>query len=46
MAEPVPEIMDTPVDPRFLDLALVGGEWSASHPFYFSPGERAPVPTG
>jgi hypothetical protein len=26
----------------FLTLALVGGEWSASHPSCFTPGERAP----
>jgi hypothetical protein len=27
----------------FLTSALVGGEWSASHPGHFTPGERAPV---
>jgi hypothetical protein len=27
----------------FLTLALVGGEWSASHPRRFTPGERAPA---
>jgi hypothetical protein len=26
----------------FLTSALVGGEWSASHPGRFIPGERAP----
>jgi hypothetical protein len=26
----------------FLTPALVGGEWSASRPFRFTPGERAP----
>jgi hypothetical protein len=26
----------------FLTLALVGGEWSASRPGSFTPGERAP----
>jgi hypothetical protein len=26
----------------FLTSALVGGEWSASHPSYFTPGERSP----
>jgi hypothetical protein len=26
----------------FLTLALVGGEWSASRPSPFTPGERAP----
>jgi hypothetical protein len=26
----------------FLTLALAGGEWSASHPGRFTPGERAP----
>jgi hypothetical protein len=26
----------------FLTLALVGGEWSASHPCRFTPEERAP----
>jgi hypothetical protein len=26
----------------FLDLALVGGEWSTSRPGRFTPGERAP----
>jgi hypothetical protein len=26
----------------FLTSVLVGGEWSASRPGYFSPGERAP----
>jgi hypothetical protein len=26
----------------FLTSALVGGEWSASHPGRFTPGERAP----
>jgi hypothetical protein len=26
----------------FLSLALVGGEWSASRPGRFTPGERAP----
>jgi hypothetical protein len=27
----------------FLTSALVGGEWSASHPDRFTPGERAPA---
>jgi hypothetical protein len=26
----------------FLTSALAGGEWSASHPGCFTPGERAP----
>jgi hypothetical protein len=26
----------------FLTLALVGGEWSASHPCHFTPKEKAP----
>jgi hypothetical protein len=26
----------------FLTLALVGGEWSASRPGRFAPGEKAP----
>jgi hypothetical protein len=26
----------------FLTLALDGGEWSASHPGRFTPGERTP----
>jgi hypothetical protein len=26
----------------FLTSALVGGEWSASNPGHFTPGERAP----
>jgi hypothetical protein len=26
----------------FLTLALVGGEWLASHPSHFIPGERTP----
>jgi hypothetical protein len=26
----------------FLTFALVGGEWSASRPCRFTPGERAP----
>jgi hypothetical protein len=30
------------MEPYFLDLRLVGGEWSASHPGRFTPGERAP----
>jgi hypothetical protein len=29
------------MDPHFPDL--VGGEWSASCPGYFTPGERAPI---
>jgi hypothetical protein len=29
-----------------LTWALVGGEWSASHPGRFTPGEKAPVPIG
>jgi hypothetical protein len=28
--------------PVFLTSALVGGEWSASRPSRFTPGERAP----
>jgi hypothetical protein len=27
----------------FLTRALAGGEWSASRPGHFTPGERAPV---
>jgi hypothetical protein len=27
----------------FLTSALVGGEWSASHPSRFTPGERVPA---
>jgi len=27
-------------------LALDGGQWSASHPSYFTPGKTAPIPTG
>jgi hypothetical protein len=30
------------IDPIFLTLALVGGEWSTSRPGRFTPGERAP----
>jgi hypothetical protein len=30
----------------FLTSTLVGGEWSASRPGSFTPGERAPVPIG
>jgi hypothetical protein len=30
--------------PPFLILALDGGEWSASRPGHFTPGERAPNP--
>jgi hypothetical protein len=26
----------------FLTSALVGGQWSASHPGHFTPGERVP----
>jgi hypothetical protein len=29
-------------DPRFLASALVGGQWSASHPGRFTPGESPP----
>jgi hypothetical protein len=29
------------IDPRFLDSAIVGDEWSASRPGHFTPGERA-----
>jgi hypothetical protein len=29
------------IDPHFLDLALAGGEWSASRPDRFTPVERA-----
>jgi hypothetical protein len=32
--------------PISLTSALVGGEWSASHPFHFASGEMAPVPIG
>jgi hypothetical protein len=28
----------------FLTLALDGGEWSATHLYHFTPGERTPVP--
>jgi hypothetical protein len=32
------------VNPQvFLTLALVGGEWSATRPGRFTPGERVPV---
>jgi hypothetical protein len=30
------------MDPHFLDLGIVGGEWSASRPCCFTPGKRAP----
>jgi hypothetical protein len=30
----------------FLTSALVGGEWSASRPDSFTPGENPPVPIG
>jgi hypothetical protein len=30
----------------FLTTALAGGEWSASRPSRFKPGERALVPIG
>jgi hypothetical protein len=30
----------------FLTSALDGGEWSASRPGGFTPGEKAPVPIG
>jgi hypothetical protein len=30
-------------DPCFLDLVLVGGEWSASRPDRFTPGKTVPV---
>ena len=34
---------ETEVEPHpFLTGALDGGEWSASHPRWFNPGERAP----
>jgi hypothetical protein len=29
----------------FLISALAGGEWSASHYYYFTPGDEPPVPT-
>jgi hypothetical protein len=29
------------IDPHFLDLGTIGGEWSASHRGCFTPGERA-----
>jgi hypothetical protein len=32
--------------PLFLTMTLNGVEWSASCPSYFTPRERAPVPTG
>jgi hypothetical protein len=28
-------------DPRFFDVSISGGEWSASLPSRFTPGERA-----
>jgi hypothetical protein len=28
----------------FFTFALVGGEWSASRPYRFTPGEEPPVP--
>jgi hypothetical protein len=28
----------------FLTSAIVGGEWSASRPFRFTPGKEPPVP--
>jgi hypothetical protein len=30
------------IAPSFLTLTLDGGEWSASHPGRFIPGERTP----
>jgi hypothetical protein len=30
------------IDPHFLDLGTIGGEWSTSRPSHFTPGERAP----
>jgi hypothetical protein len=30
----------------FLTLELAGGEWSASLPGRFTPGEKTPVPIG
>jgi hypothetical protein len=30
----------------FLTWALVGSEWSDSHPGRFAPGEGAPIPIG
>jgi hypothetical protein len=30
------------IAPPFLTSALDGGEWSASRPYRFTPGERAP----
>jgi hypothetical protein len=30
------------IDPHFLDLGIVGGEWSTSRPGRFIPVERAP----
>jgi hypothetical protein len=32
------------VAPSILTLTLNGGEWSASHPCYFTPGEGSPGP--
>jgi len=34
------------IAPCVLNLALDGGEWSASDPGHFNTGERAPVPIG
>jgi hypothetical protein len=34
------------IDPRFVDLGLVGGEWSASRPGRFTAGKGHPVPIG
>jgi hypothetical protein len=34
------------IAPPFLTSALDGGEWPASHPGHFTPGERFPVPIG
>jgi hypothetical protein len=33
------------IAPPFLTRALDGGEWSASRPCHFTPGERAPLDT-
>jgi hypothetical protein len=30
------------IDPHFLDLGTIGGEWSTSRPCRFTPRERAP----
>jgi hypothetical protein len=37
---------DGEVEVSFLVLALDGGEWSASRPFRFTPGEKRLLPIG